>query len=349
MLTSAKQDEPSGGLPGGMMSGAQQSGCSLAYITAGAGGMYCGSCMHDNTLARALSKLGIDLVLVPTYTPIRTDEENVSLNRFFFGGINVFLQQTVPLFRYLPQSLRNLLDHPGLVRWAAARPSAVSARFLGGMTVSMLQGVRGNQGSEVRRLSAWLQDSLRPQLVLFTNMLIAGCADHLKSVWNVPLLVTLQGDDVFLESLPEPYRSRALHEIRRLVHSIDGFLVHSRYYAQFMQDYFAIPPRKLHIVPLGIDTSGYPSPGEHPLEAGDVGATAGVPSSRGRTIGYLGSAGSGKGPAPIGGRISAIEAPRGHARRAAASRRMAQRRSARLCRSAIPEADARGLRRRVAV
>ena len=81
-----------------------KSGCSLAYITAGAGGMYCGSCMHDNTLARALSKFGIDVVLVPTYTPIRTDEENVSLNQVFFGGINVYLQQTVPLFRYLPQS-----------------------------------------------------------------------------------------------------------------------------------------------------------------------------------------------------------------------------------------------------
>ena len=64
--------------------------------------------------------------------------------------------------------------------------------------------MNGNQRSEVRRLSEWLRDSLRPQLILFTNMLIAGCAEHLKSVWNVPLLVTLQGDDVFLESLPEP-------------------------------------------------------------------------------------------------------------------------------------------------
>ena len=242
--------------------------------------------MHDNTLARALSKLGIDLVLVPTYTPIRTDEENVSLDQVFFGGINVYLQQTVPLFRYLPQSLRSLLDHPGLVRWATARPSAISARFLGGMAVSMLQGMNGNQRSEVRRLSEWLRDSLRPQLVLFTNMLIAGCADHLKSVWNVPLLVTLQGDDVFLESLPEPYRSRALQEIRRLVHSIDGFLVHSRYYADFMQDYFCIPPRKLHIVPLGIDTSGFPHPSERPLKHESLGQQPGA-IHRGRTIGYL--------------------------------------------------------------
>lgn len=259
---------------------------TLAYITAGAGGMYCGSCMHDNTLARALSKRGVDLVLVPTYTPIRTDEENVSLDRVFFGGINVFLQQTVPWFRYLPRRLRSLLDHPTLVRWATARPAAINARLLGSLTVSMLQGVRGRQRAEAHRLADWLKESLRPQLVLFTNMLIAGCADHLKRTWHAPLLVTLQGDDVFLESLPEPYRSRALQEIRRLVPAIDGFLVHSRYYADFMQDYLGIPPGKLHVVPLGIDTTGFPSPGETRHE--DTTSAEGPAASRRvRTIGYL--------------------------------------------------------------
>ena len=64
---------------------------TIAYLTAGGGGMYCGSCMRDNTLARALMALGCDVQLIPTYTPIRTDEENVAIDRVFFGGINVFL------------------------------------------------------------------------------------------------------------------------------------------------------------------------------------------------------------------------------------------------------------------
>ena len=41
---------------------------------------------------------------MPLYTPIRTDEENVSVDQVFFGGINVYLQQKVGLFRYLPRS-----------------------------------------------------------------------------------------------------------------------------------------------------------------------------------------------------------------------------------------------------
>ena len=63
----------------------------IALITAGAAGMYCGSCMKDNTLAAALNAIGHDALLIPTYTPIRTDEEDVSQSRVFFGGINVFL------------------------------------------------------------------------------------------------------------------------------------------------------------------------------------------------------------------------------------------------------------------
>ena len=68
----------------------------LVYITAGAGGMYCGSCLHDNALAKALAKINWDVQLVPFYTPIRTDEQDSSVDQVFFGGINVYLQQKIP-------------------------------------------------------------------------------------------------------------------------------------------------------------------------------------------------------------------------------------------------------------
>jgi hypothetical protein len=78
----------------------------IVYLAAGAGGMYCGSCLHDNTLARALVRLGEDVLLVPTYTPLRTDEPDVSQRRMFFGGINVYLQQksTALAAAWIPRS-----------------------------------------------------------------------------------------------------------------------------------------------------------------------------------------------------------------------------------------------------
>ena len=63
----------------------------VAYIAAGAAGMYCGSCIHDNTLATALLRRGVDITLLPTYTPLRTDEADISIDRVFYGGINVYL------------------------------------------------------------------------------------------------------------------------------------------------------------------------------------------------------------------------------------------------------------------
>src|SRR5207302_10706137 len=77
-------------------------GMKIAYITAGAAGMYCGSCMHDNTLAAALIAKGHDALLIPTYTPIRTDEADVSQRRVFFGGSTVSLQRKSGYFAITP-------------------------------------------------------------------------------------------------------------------------------------------------------------------------------------------------------------------------------------------------------
>ena len=128
----------------------------IAYITAGAAGMFCGSCMHDNTLVAALVRQGHDALLIPTYTPIRTDEPNVSQKRVFFGGINVYLQQKLGLFRHTPWFLDRLLDAPSLLRWVSRFAVKTQAEDLGDLTVSMLEGEHGHQtqgGRQARRLA----------------------------------------------------------------------------------------------------------------------------------------------------------------------------------------------------
>jgi glycosyltransferase involved in cell wall biosynthesis len=240
--------------------------------------------MHDNTLASALTRLGVDVQLIPTYTPIRTDEEDVSIDQVFLGGINVFLEQQVPGYRFLPSFVRSLLDRPSLIRWATRRAASTSPRSLGALTVSMLRGDQGYQATEVARVCDWLSKTSHPDLVNFSNVLIAGCVPHLKRQLNVPVVVTLQGDDIFLESLPEPYKSQSLAEIRKLVEHIDAFLTHSQYYSRHMSDYLDIPSEKFRVVPLGIDTRDFP-----PLDDDAVvGRSTVVGRSPDRlTIGYL--------------------------------------------------------------
>lgn len=247
----------------------------IVYLTAGAGGMYCGSCMHDNHLARSMLSAGVDVQLVPLYMPIRTDMPAVTVDRVFFGGLNVYLQQKTALFRHLPVGLTGFLDNPRLLRWLGKRQVTPSSQMLGGLTHSMLRGEEGRQRAEVRRLAQWLQTQACPDMVLLTNVLIAGCVPALKRALNRPVLVLLQGDDIFLESLAEPYRSRVLAEIRRLADQIDGFLVHSQYYADFMADYLTIPRTKIHRVPLGLDLTGFlptmsPDPGRDDVARPDA-------------------------------------------------------------------------------
>jgi len=117
----------------------------IAYITAGAGNMYCGSCLRDNTLAAELLGAGHEVLLIPTYTPARTDEGNRGLNRVFLGGINVYLQQHFKLFRSTPRVLDRLLDFPPLLRFTTRWGVSVDPARLGALTLSMLQGTDGLQ------------------------------------------------------------------------------------------------------------------------------------------------------------------------------------------------------------
>jgi glycosyltransferase involved in cell wall biosynthesis len=229
----------------------------IAYITAGAAGMYCGSCMHDNTLVAALTAQGHDALLIPTYTPIRTDEPDVSQKRVFFGGINVFLQQQSALFRHTPWLLDRLLDAPRLLRWVSRFAIKTQAESLGGLTISMLKGEHGFQRKELEKLVHWLATEHKPHVVTLTNALLSGMVHEIKRRVGVPVLCTLQGDDIYLEALPANDRRQCLDLIREHCRQIDGFFATSKYYADFMADYLRIPRERIHVVYPGLDLRGH--------------------------------------------------------------------------------------------
>lgn len=229
----------------------------IAYITAGAAGMFCGSCMRDNTLASALIAEGHDALLIPTYTPIRTDEPDISQSRVFFGGINVYLQEKVPLFRYTPRWLDRLLDANWLLNWVSRFAASTQASKLGGLTVSMLQGELGHQRKEIDKLADWLASEVRPDVINLTNVILAGMVPRLRERLNVPIIGSLQGDDIFLEMLLEPHRSQAIDLISAHCGLMQGFIATSRYYAEFMSEYLRIPRERIHVVHPGLNLDGH--------------------------------------------------------------------------------------------
>ncbi|MDG1511292.1 MAG: glycosyltransferase family 4 protein [Mariniblastus sp.] len=249
----------------------------IIYLTAGAGGMFCGSCMHDNALSRALSAEGWNIQLVPTYTPIRTDESDFSVDKVLFGGINVYLQQKIPFLRYLPSVFDRFLDSPWLIRKVTSRAMETDGAMLGSLAYSMLLGSRGNQRKEVRKICRWMSLA-RPDVLIFSNILIGGCIEDIKQVVDCPVLVTLQGDDVFLDSLKPPYRSQCINRVKEIANKVDGFIVQSHFFKKYMCDYFSLDPLKVHVTPLGLEVADYNS---------FLSRAEDEPVRRTQTVGYL--------------------------------------------------------------
>jgi glycosyltransferase involved in cell wall biosynthesis len=232
----------------------------IAYIAAGAAGMYCGSCIHDNTLAAALGRLGHEVALVPTYTPLRTDEDDVSSERVFYGAVNVYLESKLRWFRRMPGVVHWLLDRPALIGWASRFAGSTDPRELGRLTLDVLAGEQGPQRGELERLVSWLAAEFRPEVVHITNSMLVGMARRMRQDLAAAIVVAFQGEDLFLDDLPEPFKTNALAEIARRSADVDSFIAPSRYYADEMSRRLGIPEKKIRVVPLGLDLDGHSQP-----------------------------------------------------------------------------------------
>lgn len=245
----------------------------VAYLTAGAGSMYCGSCMRDNTLAAALIRQKRDVVLIPMYSPIKTDEPSVSTERVFYGGINVFLQQKSSLFRLGSRLLDRVLDAPAVLRLAMRRAGATTPEGLGPLTISMLRGEDGAQRRELDKLIEGLA-AYRPDVVHLPDALFVGLARPLHDALGAAIVCTLTGEDIFLDALPAGHRAEAHDLIRQAAPDVHGFIAVSRHYANYARENFGVPSDRLHHVPMGIR-----------IEPHDRGAESAA--TRPFTIGYL--------------------------------------------------------------
>jgi glycosyltransferase involved in cell wall biosynthesis len=229
----------------------------ILSITAGAAGMYCGSCARDNALAAELMSRGHDVTLIPVYTPTRTDETNVSRPRVLFGGISVYLQQYASLFRKTPRFLDRLWDSPGVIGAFAGRMVSNDPKMLGDLTLSMLQGESGVLKKEFEKLLDWIRAEPLPDVINLPNSLLIALAEPLRRAFDRPVCCTLQGEELFIDGLAKPYRERALAAIRQQSAHVDRFIAVSEYCACFMADYLRIPAEKISVVPLGINMAGY--------------------------------------------------------------------------------------------
>ena len=218
----------------------------ILQLTPGTGNFYCGSCLRDNTLVRGLRARGHDVLMVPLYLPVVTDEPSAAGSTpVFLSGLSVFLGRSFPV----PGWLDRVLSSPALLRQAARLTGLTRAKDLGISTVDMLQG----ESREINRLLAWLRTQPEFDVVCLSNSMLSGLAHHFRA----PVVCTLQGEDAFLDGLPEPYRQQAWDLLRQRCARISHFIPVSQYFSEQMHSRLAVPADRVTVAHPGISVADF--------------------------------------------------------------------------------------------
>jgi glycosyltransferase involved in cell wall biosynthesis len=220
--------------------------------------MYCGNCFRDNALVAALRELGHRTLMLPLYLPMTLDEEDQSAGTpFFFNGINVYLEQQSAFFRRAPHWLHHLLASPSLLKLAAGRAAKTRAADAGEITLSMIRGEEGNQARELEELIAWLKTQEKPDVICLSNALLIGFVRRLKAELQTPVVCMLQGEDTFLDALPEAQRVVTWQALAERAAEADLFVAPTHYFGNRMGERLGLPADRVRVVHNGINLDGF--------------------------------------------------------------------------------------------
>lgn len=245
----------------------------IAHIIPGSGGsFYCGNCLRDSKYFDALRKSGHDVIKIPMYLPIFSDERDLGNVPVFYGAISIYLKQLYPIFRKAPAWIDKLLNSKPMLKMAASMAGSTRAKGLEEMTISMLLGEQGKQHEELERMVEWLHDHFKPDVVHLSNALLLGLAKRLKEKLQVPVVCSLQDEDVWVDIMSEPSRKQVWKLMGERSAFVDRFIAVSQYYAAFSADRMQISPEKISSIYIGVDPSDYRYKN---------------PGDKNRTIGYI--------------------------------------------------------------
>lgn len=230
----------------------------IIQLTPGTGNFYCGSCLHDNALVRALRARGHDALMVPLYLPFVVEDPALAVQTpIFLGGLSVFLAQKFPRLRRVPAWLNRVFSSPALLRQLARFAGMTSARDLGEATLSMLRGEDGRQAGELDRLIEWLRPLPSPDVICLSNSLLAGMARRLKEAFHCPIVCTLQGEAAFLDDLAAPYRQPAWDLLAQRAAEVDHFISVSHYFGEVMRERLHLDVARVTVIHPGIAVENF--------------------------------------------------------------------------------------------
>jgi glycosyltransferase involved in cell wall biosynthesis len=230
----------------------------IAHIIPGSGGsFYCGNCLRDSKYVRALKDLGHEVIKVPMYLPLFDDAHDLNEVPVFYGAVNLYLKQNYAFFRHMPAFVEHALDSKSILHLAAQKAGSTRAKGLEEMTVSMLLGEEGQQKAELEKMVDWLANEAKPDVVHLSNALLLGLARRIKQKMNIPVVCSLQDEDVWVDVMTDQFRNEVWNLMSERGKEVDAFIAVSDYYAEEIRKKMTIADQQLFTVHIGVDTTDY--------------------------------------------------------------------------------------------
>jgi len=231
----------------------------IMHIIPGSGGsFYCGNCLRDSKFVEAMRKSDHQVVKLPMYLPLFADEHDLSREiPVFYGAISIYLKQQFPLFRRAPGWFDRALNSKPMLKLASRFAGSTRAKGLEEMTVSMLLGEQGQQKEELDRMVDWIAENCNPDVIHLSNALLLGLARRLSDRLGVPVICTLQDEDVWVDVMKPSARDSVWKLMATKAGHVKEFLAVSDFYAGVMQKKMDLPAEKLSSLHIGVDPDDY--------------------------------------------------------------------------------------------
>ncbi len=231
----------------------------VAYIFPGSGGtFYCPNCIRDAFLVQALREIGHDVVVIPLYLPLFGHEDLCRADvPVFYGAVSLYLKHVFPFMQGAPRWISKLLDWRPVLGMAARRAGSTRASGLEDMTVSMLRGEAGGQGEELERLTLWLEEHFRPDVVHLSNALLLGLSETFRKRLGAAIVCSLQDEDQWVDAMGAEGAERVWSVMAERAAYVDAFVSSSNYYAGVMRDKLGLDEGLVDVVYPGVDPGKY--------------------------------------------------------------------------------------------
>ncbi len=157
----------------------------------------------------------------------------------------------------MPKWMEKFFNSSFFLKLAAKRAGSTRAEGLEDMTISMLKGHEGYQAEELEMLIDYLKNHEKPDVVHLSNALLLGLAKKIKEEVKVPVICSLQDEDVWIDAMRKDYVPGLWKLMGEKAKDVDYFVSVSSYFANVMSKKMQISSEKLITVYIGLNPLNY--------------------------------------------------------------------------------------------